>query len=232
MVWEAGGVANAYSDIVVGANDRQPHHAHHHNMAAHMYPLSPKTSPIPSNTTSFGPNLKDANGTQPPATFGSGGTHASPAYREHLEATYNRRTIRLMTEEQFFSIYDATALEFGSTTGPNFLAALAERVKQRTSDVESQLEKSKLYMLSSNLSEEDDQHLMNILYETSVGRSLFIIESLRIMHATSAAKTTRRSVNGISKPRSRCRPTPQPSAPATNTPRRSTRLRNMKKAVT
>ncbi|KAF1910993.1 hypothetical protein BDU57DRAFT_525044 [Ampelomyces quisqualis] len=202
-------------------------------MAAHTYPFSPETSPIPPDATPFGPNLKDANGTQPPATFGFGGAHASPTHREHLEATYNRRTIRLMAEEDFFDMYDATALELGSTPGPKFLAALAERVKQRTSDIESQLEKSKLCMLSSNLSEEDDLHLMNILQETSLGRSLFIIESLRNMsHATTAAKTTRRSGNGISKPRGRCRPTQQPSAPATNTLRRSSRLRNMKKAVT
>jgi hypothetical protein len=202
-------------------------------MAARTYPLSPDASPTPPNATPFGPNLKDSNGTQPPATLGFGGAHSSPTYREHLEATYNRRTIPLMTEEDFFDMCDATALEFGSTTGPKFLAALAERVRQRTSDIESQLEESKLCMLSSNLSEEDDQHLMNIQQETSLGRSLFIIKSLRNMsHATSAAKTTRRSGNGISKRCSRRCPTQQPSASATNALRRSTRLRNMKKAVT
>jgi hypothetical protein len=194
-------------------------------MATITYPPSPAASATPLRDSSFDPELKEANGTQSPETS----SHDSPlTYREHLEATYNRRTIPLMTEEDFCKVCDATALKLGTTTGSAFLAALAEGVRQRTAHIERQLEESKLCMLDPNASEEDDQLFMLIQQENSLGRSQFIAQTLRARaSASSAANTTRRSKSGISKPRRR-RETPPSSSSATDTPRRSGRIRKMK----
>jgi hypothetical protein len=199
-------------------------------MATMIYLPSPTASATPPRDSSFGPDLKEANGTQSPETCSH---DSSPTYREHLAATYNRRTIPLMTEEDFYELCDATAREIRTTTGPVFLAALDQRVWQRTADIERQLAESKLRMLDHNASEEDDQLFMLIQQETSLGRSQFIARALYARaSAPSAATTTRRSRSGISKPqrRRRTQPTP-PSAPsATGTLRRSGRIRNMKNA--
>jgi hypothetical protein len=200
-------------------------HIYHGIMATITYPPSPTASATPPHDSSFGPKLKEANGTQSPETCSH---DSSPTYREHLAATYNRRTIPLMPEEDFYEVCDATALEIGTTADSVFRAALAERVRQRTSDIERQLEESKLCMLDPNTSEEDDQLFMLIQQETSLGRSQFIAQTLHARaSASSAANTTHRSKSGISKPRHRRRTQPSSSS-ATDTPRRSGRIRNMK----
>jgi hypothetical protein len=202
-------------------------------MTTMTYPPSPAASATPPRDSSFGPELKEANGTQSPETCSHDST---PTYREHLAATYNRRTIPLMTEEDFYEVCDATALEVRTTTGSAFQAALAERVRQRTADIERQLVESKLRMLDHIASEEDDQLFMLIQQETSLGRSQFIAQTLHARasasSASSATNTTRRSKSGISKPQRRRRTqSTSPSAPsATGTLRRSGRIRNMKNA--
>jgi hypothetical protein len=138
-----------------------------------------------------------------------------------------------MTEEDFYEVCDATALEVRTTTGSAFQAALAERVRQRTADIERQLAESKLRMLDHIASEEDDQIFMLIQQETSLGRFQFIAQTLHARaSASSATNTTRRSKSGISKPQRRRRTqSTSPSAPsATGTLRRSGRIRNMKNA--
>ncbi|KAH3939689.1 hypothetical protein HBH98_244400 [Parastagonospora nodorum] len=189
-------------------------------MAKIIYPPSPTASATPPRDSSFGSKLKEANGTQSPEAFSH---DSSPTYREHLAAAYNRRTIPLMTEEDFYKLCDAAALETRTRPKTVFLTALLERVRQQTADIERQLEESKLCMLDPNASEEDDQNFMLIQQETSLGRSQFIAQTLHARaSASSAANTTRRSKSGISKPRRRRQTQPLSS------PRRSGRIRNMK----
>ncbi|KAL5113726.1 hypothetical protein ACEQ8H_008399 [Pleosporales sp. CAS-2024a] len=198
-------------------------------MTTTTYPPSPAASATPPRNSPFGADLKVPNGTQSPEPFSH---DALPTLREHLEATYNRRTIPLMPEEAFFELCDHVARECASTTSHAFHAALAERVRQRTASIERQLHQSKLAMLDPDAAHHDDALFMLIQQETSLGRSQFIVQTLRDRAAAaSAPATTPWAKNRVGKPTPRNRRRAQPLASTTESRRRSVRIREMKKTI-